>query len=167
MNTKILLSIIVIAIILSYGCKDKSKEEIVTPNTEPIEYLSFEDKGCQSASLKEYPIFENEESRQLQILKKKSEIESNYWDYVGDSLIISTTFIAQCYAAIRDSVLLTESKIEIYLRDKATRSAKCSCTIEEELKFKAESPKTIEIIIYFKSFGSEKFIVIGHSTIKI
>lgn len=166
MKTKFFISLIVTIIILSYGCKDKSKEEIVAPNIETIEYLSFKDKGCLS-SQKEKQILENIHYQSSIKLSKINNAGSNYWDYKNDSLIISTTIMTYCSAELKDSVILTENKIEIYLWDVSGRVVRCSCPIEGEFIFKAESPKTIEVIVYFKSVNSEEFVVVAHYEIKI
>lgn len=166
MKFKVIFSIVVITIILTFGCKDKSKEEILTPNMEPIEYLSFKDKGCQT-SLNEYPRIASLESRQLEILSKHGSQEGNFWEIIGDSLIITTILNTYCNAKMTDSVEVTENKIQIYIKDTAENKAKCTCIFQEEFSFKAEPSKTIELAIYFKSNGSDEYIIIGQSTIKI
>ena len=151
MKTQLFLSCIIIIIILSYGCSDKSNEEIVTPNMKAIEYLSFKSQGCQASK----------------ILTKTNDVANAYWDYVNDSLFISTTFTTHCSAIMKDSAIVTENKIEIYLWDTNNHVARCTCSHLEEFVFKAESPKTIEIIIYYKAIYSNEFTVIACGTIKI
>jgi hypothetical protein len=166
MKARIIVLVILTAIILSYGCKDKDKEGIVNPNTETIELLSFSNKGCHSLP-KDSPILENKKNLELPELSKTKRTEYTYWDYFGDSLMITSSFETHCSAVIKDSTVTTENKISIFLRDINKNVARCTCQVKEEFVFKAESPKAIEITIYYKAIYSTRHDIIVHGTIEI
>jgi hypothetical protein len=151
MITKIFLSCTLILIIILNGCNEKSEDKIIAPNTNAIEYLSFQSYGCQP-------------------LKKLSKI--NDWatincNFQNDSLVISTMFSTHCSAIMEDSIITTENKIEIYLWDTNNGVSRCICTHKEVFLFNAESPKTIEIILFYKAATNEGFDEMGRKTIKI
>ncbi len=117
--------------ILICGC---NKKEINSPNSMSIEYLSFQGNGCTSSN----------------VLSKTNDEAVLNWQYVNGVLQIGVLFSAQCVASMKDSVLVSNNIIDIYLSDTSSVRAKCNCPYKVIFNFRVEGNNEIKISFYYK-----------------
>ena len=140
--------ITVITVILSFGCNEKN---IITSGNTSIEYLSFQSNGCISTNS----------------LAKIDDEAILYWYYLDGNLEIDVSFSTHCSASMKDSVLISNNSINIFLADTSTIGAKCICPHKETFNFRVASNGELEIIFSYMPYSKTEYYVLADSTINL
>ncbi len=123
----IILCFFVFAIsVLTISCTEASLNDSDSKN---ISYLTYKSNGCIAGKL----------------MKTNDEATLNY-EYSDGKLKIEASFTTQCEAEFKDSVMITGSRINIFLADTASTIAKCNCPFKEEFNFEIENQKEIHVL---------------------
>ncbi len=130
-----------------WDCSDKG----TNISSGPIQYISFKDYGCSSKNT---------------IQKTQAETILNY-GYSQGILTINFSHTINCASKIKDSVIITENNINIFLADTSKGLVRCICSTAEEYNFKTEGGKTIYLRIFYKAQDHFEYSLLVQREIKI
>lgn len=138
--------IILITVILFYRCNEN---DILTSEFTSIKYLSFQSNGCISTN---------------DLLKTNDKAVFD-WFYLNGSLRIGVSFSTHCSASLKDSVLIANNIINIFLADTSTIGSRCICPHREVFDFRVSGNKKLEITFSYMSYSKTEFYVLADTTI--
>ena len=132
-----------------WDCSDKGTN--ISPGAVAVQYLSFKDNGCTSKN---------------SIQKTQVETVLNY-GYSQGILTLNLLFTVNCASEIKDSVIISENNINIYLADTSKGQVRCICPTNEEFNFRTDPGVTIFIQIFYKAYGNIKYSLLVKRAIEI
>ena len=130
----IIFQVLIIAAIISFS--SCNEENLISSNDISIRFLSFQSNGCGSAN---------------SMLKVNDEPILN-WEYLNGNLTIDLLFRTLCSARIKDSTLIANDEIIIYISDTNPVSERCTCPHNEQFRFRVHDIQDLKIIFYFKQY---------------
>ncbi len=116
-----------------------------------VQYLSFRDNGCTPKN---------------SIQKTQAETILNY-GYSQGILTLNLLHTINCASKIKDSVIITENNINIFLADTSKGLVRCICSTAEEFNFRTDQGKTIYLQIFYKAHGQFEYSLLVQREIKI
>lgn len=130
----IIFQVLITAAIISFS--SCNEENLISSNNNSIQFISFQSNGCVSSNT---------------LLKVNDEPILN-WEYLKGSLKLDLLFQTLCSAKIKDSTLIADGEIIIYLSDTNPVSERCTCPHNEQFRFRVHDMQELKIFFYFKQY---------------
>jgi len=140
-----LITILVISILIG-SCND-----LTTPDSLPIEFVSFKDEGCTSDNS----------------LQKITDEAILNWKYLNGRLQLEFLFSTHCSASCKDSIVISADTINIFLADTNQFVAKCSCQRKEAFEFEINGYDQLQIIFNYKPITKPEYFKLIDMIIRV
>lgn len=114
-----------------------------------IKYNYFKDSGCINHSG----------------LAKITDVPVIKWNYFEGNLDIELQFTTNCVAKLKDSVIVSNGSIDVFLKDTSSVGALCVCPFKEEFNFYIPTPGRIEVNFNFGHYNVNKYSLIADTVI--
>ena len=143
--------IAVLLLITAYSCNGN---DVNTPGTSSIELVLYKSNGCTSTA----------KTSDLSETTDDAIIEASY---KNGYLIVNLYFTTLCSAEMKDSVVVNEELIDIYLKDTNPETVRCVCPHKEEFLFAIGEMKEVEIKFSYQGITSTEYHELADTTITI
>lgn len=143
-----LIIVMTLIIGLMVGCV---KKDSVESDPQQNEYLSFQSEGCSS----------------LNRLSKSDDDAILQWSYLNNTLRLDLIFSTHCSAAMKDSVLVSDNAVTIFLSDTNTVGSECTCSHDEVFNFRVRGNRAIRILFNYKPYSKTEYYLLTDKTIQI
>jgi hypothetical protein len=147
-KTIYLYTVVFIAAALIASCLELNSVSSISGS---IKYGSFEDLGCTPDG---------------SLAKINDEVIFN-WEYSNNHLSLEFLFSTHCSAECKDSVLISENLIHIYLADTSDYAARCICRLHEKFDFQVFNQSQIRVLFSYKAYASTEFQLLIDQTINL
>ncbi len=133
-HSKIIIPLFIVLIFLLISCDDEDL------SNQQNKYIEFRDYECIPTNNVSY-------------LNEENTISSDYLAYLKsyyynqDTLKLTIHFWANCCPAFSDSVLISEQRIDIFLRD-TLRGCRCICPYDNDFIFLYRQKGALRILFY-------------------